>query len=452
MRLLLGIDFGTSYFKVGLFDAAGRLQGLGRVAVQAEGTAGRAELPVPRFWALLRTALGSALSDARANLADIAALAYSSQANSFVLLDAADAPLTPLVLWTDARAEPIAPELERFSRRPEFAPKVGFSGWSGGFAVAKCGWYQDRAPELWARVRHVATLPDYFTFALTGERKIDASAASFLGLYDLERGGWWRAALEAARLQPAQLAAPVPPGTMVGRTGTHAAERFGLPAGLPLAVGGLDHHVAALGSGLGRLGDVSISTGTVLAAMTLVPAPSPRPGCFHGPDFTAGRFYRLAFDPAGAGQLEDYQRQFGGGQTLEQLLALAAAAPAAGAPPANLGTADRGAAVRFLLEKIAATHRRLIGEVTGGASVSRIIATGGGARSPLWLQIKADLCGVPVVAPQSPERACLGAAVLASVAAGWHRDVAEAADAMVSAGRVFEPDLRNVARYREAAV
>lgn len=449
MSLLLGIDLGTSYFKVGLFDATGVLKGLGRVAVEMDAPApGRSELPVPRFWSLLRKGLQVALEEARADAAQIAGLSYSSQANSFVLLDAADQPLTPIVSWTDTRADPIAGELEAFSRSEAFARTVGFKGWSGGFAVAKWRWFQENEADLWRRARSALTVADYFTFALTGERAGDGSTAAFLGLYDLEKRSWWPEAMNVARVDTSRLAHPLSPGTVVGRTDPRASEFLGLPAGVPFAVGGLDHHVAALGSGLGKCADASISTGTVLAAMTLVPAVVPREGCFHGPHFDGTGFYRLAFDPAGAGQLEDYQRKHGNGLALTDLLALAASASPGQNAPGGHGDVRRGAAVRYLLEKIAATHRRLLGQVADGTKITRVVATGGGARSPLWLQIKADMLGVSIMTPANPERACLGAAILAGVAAGFHRDLTSAAGAMVSPGRVFEPEPSVVERYR----
>jgi xylulokinase len=259
MSLLLGIDLGTSYFKVGLFDAAGALKGLGRVAVETDRPAPRRfEVPVPRFWMLLRRGLAEALDQAGANAREIAAVSYSSQTNSFVLLDRADSPLTPIVLWTDERAEPTAPDMVAFSRREEFARTVGFSGWSGGFAAAKWRWFQENEAEIWARTDRALTLADYLTFALTGECVGDASTAAFLGLYDLAQRRWWLAALAACRVEAAQLASPLAPGTVAGRTVPRAMELLGLPAGVPFAVGGLDHHVAALGSGLGVKADVSI--------------------------------------------------------------------------------------------------------------------------------------------------------------------------------------------------
>ena len=126
MQLVLGIDLGTSYFKLGLFDREGELRGLGRVAVAPDvGDGSRCELPVERFWSHLAEALSQALAQAGAKAADVRALAYSSQANSFVLLDRRDEPLTPLILWTDARATPPDAAVEDLWGRSDFLPATG---------------------------------------------------------------------------------------------------------------------------------------------------------------------------------------------------------------------------------------------------------------------------------------------------------------------------------------
>jgi sugar (pentulose or hexulose) kinase len=107
--------------------------------------------------------------------------------------------------------------------------------------------------------------------------------------------------------------------------------------------------------------------------------------------------------------------------------------------------------VRAILERVAATHRDLVRTVMAHSTspVRSVVATGGGARSPLWLQINANLLGVPVVTPAVGERACLGAAVFAAVAAGIHPTIPDAAGAMVRPDRVFEPEPNAVALYRE---
>ena len=179
MALLLGLDFGTSYFKVGLFDPTGALRGLGRVAVDKRSPEpGWSELPVEEFWRLLRTALADALAQAGASGSDIAGLSYASQANTFVLLDRYGGPLTPLVIWTDRRAHPLEPAVGKFGDSERFRRTTGFAGLTAECAPAKWRWLQQHQPDVWRRATRVMTLSDYFTFSLTGEPAGDASTAA----------------------------------------------------------------------------------------------------------------------------------------------------------------------------------------------------------------------------------------------------------------------------------
>lgn len=452
MALLLGIDLGTSYFKVGLFAEDGTLKGLGRVPVnKVEPKPGRSELAVDEFWSALRRGLAEGLAQAGATAREIVGVAYSSQASTFLLLDHNNTPLTPLIVWTDTRGAPLPEELTAFAATEEFARRIGFGGLSAQSAVGKLNWFQRNAADVWTRTRRVMTISDYFTFALTGERVGDESTVAFLALYDLARGAWWPDALRKFGIDPETLSTPLRPGSSCGRTCAKATEVLGLPAGIPFAVGALDHHVAAIGSGLERLADLSISTGTVLAALALVNEMIPQAGCYHGRHVDGVRFWRLSFDPNGAGQLEDYQRRAAPQTSIEELLALAAQAPVGIAWRGS--ASNHGEAVRAILERVAATHRDLVRSVVGNSAtpVRSVVATGGGARSPLWLQINADLLGVPVVTPAVPERACLGAAAFAAMAAGIYPTIPDATGAMVRPDRVFEPDPGAMARYRELA-
>jgi xylulokinase len=295
------------------------------------------------------------------------------------------------------------------------------------------------------------TLSDYFTFSLTGEPAGDASTAAFTGLYSTAGGGWWPEALEFFDVPRTSLSRPLRPGTTCGRTVPRALELLGLPPGVCFAVGGLDHHMAAIGSGLERLADASISTGTVLAALMLVDTVEPVADCYHGPHVD-GRFYRLAFDPAGANQLEAYQRHSAPHLSIAQLVDLVAMVPP-GTPPESVAPADasrrHGAIVRSLMERISATHRTLLRRVQGKRVVRRVIATGGGARSSTWLQINADMLDATIIAPRCHERACLGAAAFAAVAVGYFHSLPDALLAMVHSDRVAEPQSSTVAIYAE---
>lgn len=453
MALLLGIDFGTSYFKVGLFEETGHLRGLGRVAVdRVSPLPGRSELPVQKFWQLLRAGLADALAQAKATPGEIVGLSYSSQANTFVLLDRQDEPVTPLVIWNDRRAHPVDPAVLAFGDTAEFQRTVGFTGLGAEFAAVKWRWFQTQDVARWSRTARVMTLPEYFTFALTGEVAGDASTAALTGMYATAEGAWWPAAVNFFRIPMTALSRPLAPGSRCGKTLPRAKDLLGLPAGVPFAVGGLDHYVAAIGSGIGRLGEVSISTGTVLAALQLVARVEPIPRCYHGPHFDGG-FYRLAFDPAGAAQLEECQREFAPHLTLAQLSALAGTIPPATSADAIQSQDPNrrlGGRVRSIMERISGTHRTLLQRLQLPQPISRVIATGGGARSREWLQINADVLNVTVVAPRCHERACLGAAAFAAVAAGIYPKVSTALLAMVHAEHEVPPRADAVRAYAEA--
>lgn len=449
MALLLGIDLGTSYFKVGLFDATGALRGLGRVAVSKQTPEpGRSELPVADFWRLLRTGLADALAQAKASVRDIAGLSYSSQANTFLLLDQHDAPLTPLIIWNDRRAHPLERAVEEFGESGRFRRTTGFAGLTTECASVKLRWFQEHAPAIWSQATRVMTLSDYFTFALTGEPAGDASTAAFTGLYSLPACDWWPEAVAFFGV-PRSLSRPLRPGTPCGRTIPRALNLLGLPPGMHFAVGGLDHHMAAIGSGLERLADASISTGTVLAALMLVDTVEPVADCYHGPHLD-GRFYRLAFDPAGANQLEDYQRKSAPHLSVADLVALADTVSGETSPESRQemdANRRHGVIVRGIMERIGETHRTLLRRLQGQRMVRRVIATGGGARSTAWLQINANMLDATIIAPRCHERACLAAAAFAAAAAGHFPTIPEALLAMVHGDRVVEPQASVVAIY-----
>ena len=431
MGLLLGIDLGTSYFKLGLFDTDLRLRGLGRQPVPVAGPPPRQEVAVDAFWRTLRRGLDEALAAAGALAGDIGALSWSSQANSFLLLDGADTPLTPFLLWTDSR-QPVLPEaLRQLNRHPDFLATTGIgTGVGTASAVAKLAWFQRESPACWSRAARVLTLADYLAWSLTGRRRGDAGTASLLGLMDQRSLAWWPEALAAAGLREDQLATPLRPGTPIGPVTPEGAARLGLTAGIPVVAGSLDHHAAALGAGLGERAPVCESTGTVLACVAMCDRYQPREGLCTLPGVEPGTWAQLAFDGNGAGVLEWYRRTFAPETSFKELDRLAAAVPPdcdglAARPLPHLqpgldGFVNRRAShghghyARAIMTATADTLGVLLDRLCPGARPRRVVATGGGAHSPFWLQLKRERLGLDIFPADCPEPACRGAALLAA--------------------------------------
>jgi sugar (pentulose or hexulose) kinase len=457
MDLVLGIDLGTSYFKLGLFDRGGVMRGLGRVPLRTDaGDGSLCELPARRFWSALRDGLAEALAQAGARAAEILALGYCSQANSFLLLDDHGDPLTPLILWPDGREDTIDPAVRRLWQRDDFLDVTGLGiPPSVGLCVSKVRWFCSHQRDLWSRTHRLLTISDYLASTLTGHCVGDAGTAALLGIWNVRESQWWDKGLAALEIHPSRMASLLRPGSSAGRLSAGGVQRLGLRAGIPLVVGSLDHHIAAVGAGVGQVAEFSESTGTVLACIRHTEGYRPAVDCCLGPGIGQAPYYQLAFDCNGAGSLEWYQRTHAPDLSVPDLLSLAGDVPAGceglvAAASANeyeglkgfkgkSKSHGHGHFVRAIMESTAGTLGVLVDRLCPDARPERIVATGGGARSDLWLQMKADMLGVTFVRTKCREPACMGAAMVAAVTVKWFENLRGVGKAWVAVDREFAP-------------
>jgi xylulokinase len=394
MALFLGIDLGTTYFKAALFDTTGRLRGLGRRFVQKQTANNICELAVEVFWSTMAECVAEAMTQAGTDCRAIVAMSYSSQANSFILLDKGNHPLTPLILWPDERAGATQPALSMFAAQPLWRERTGMGiPLSPNSCINKLWWLQQQA--IWEEVASVCTISDYLTLVLTGQKAADASTASLLGLLDVQACNWWDDALQVAQLQDLDLSPVFRMGTPVGKCTRDGAARLGLHTTTHFSVGGLDHHMAAMGAGIYGTNNISESTGTVLAAVESTDQYKTQEQICIAPGLHDHHFFRMAFDANGAGALEQYQKT--------QPLSIAALLE------------KPNPDVIAILESTAASLATIVQKLNNNGD---IIPTGGGARSKLWVQIKADMLNRSFVIPACNEAACLGAAMMAAMGAG----------------------------------
>ena len=289
---------------------------------------------------------------------------------------------------------------------------------------------------------------------MTGRRVGDGGTASLLGIFDLPAGELWHDALKTIELPESLFSQPLKPASLAGKVTTSGAETLGVRAGIPFVVGSLDHHIAGIGVGLGTTAEVSESTGTVLACLRNSDEFAPKPGCCMGPGTEHG-YYQIALSRHGASVLEWYQQKFMPESSVSELVALAEkvplgsdgliALPNANTFPELEGFVNRrpdhtpGHFTRAIMESVAAELLGLIDTLCPKGRPGKIVATGGGARSDLWLQIKADLLGVKFVATNCLEAASLGSAMLAAVGAGWFENLHQAQAEWTKINRVFTP-------------
>jgi xylulokinase len=472
-QLFLGIDLGTTGVKVGLLDEKGRMAAGAQRETHLETPApGFSEFDAETYVGAVRECVKEVMTVAQAAPQAVGGVSFSSQAQTFVLLDEQGRLLRKAVSWLDVRAAKEAEELTRISKA------AGGPAVSALAAAPKILWLRRHEPKIVKTLGQVQLLPDYLIFRLTGRSASDPIIAGSSGTYDSSSGKRLAAVLDACGLTARMLPEVFPPGTRAGSITAKAAEEFGLREGTPIVVGTNDQYVAALGAGNVAPGRASVSLGTALAMIvsTADGKNSPR-GISIGrhPAATPQKplYALLAFAKTSGIVLRWFRDQFLPGASYEKLFSAAAEAPIGAeglsCSPHFSGTATpdfrpevRGAFVglhlghkpghlaRALIESLTFNLAEHVERIRPLQPIKSLRMIGGGSKSDLWLQMFADVTGLPVERVAAPEAACLGAAELAMTGVGLFSSAAEASEKLFSSSKTFTPDKNKQADYAAA--
>ncbi len=487
MAIIVGVDAGTTSLKVGLFrDDGTALAVAGEEYRLATPTAERAELDPETYWRALVGAMARALRTAGAAAGDVTAIAVSSQGETVVPIDRSGTPLGPAIVWLDNRAEAEARELAAAFDPADVYAATGVPAINPTWPAAKLLWWKRHDPALFDGAARFLLVEDFLLHRLTGRYVTEGGVQCTSLLYDLRADAWWTPMLERLELGPERLPELARPGAVVGTLRPEAAAALGLTGRVAIVAGGMDQCAGAVGVGNIGPGIVSESTGGALTLQAAVDRsdgdPSRQtPVYVHS---APGSYLYCPVCPTGGLALTWFRDRFG-----EPELAQAAAEGldaydlltglAAGVPPGSEGLTmlphlqgafspeyeprargvfsgftlghGKGHFVRAILESVAFMLRRNLELLaTAGAVASEVHSHGGGARSALWCQIKADVTGLPVVTLEGAEAAIRGDAMLAGVAAGAFRDLDEAGRAMIVRRETFRPDATTRAAYDAA--
>ncbi len=468
----LGLDIGGTGAKAGVFDREGVRVGFGqRCYAPRVDEAGHAELPIDMIYEACRDASREAVTSAGA---EVLALAVSSQGQTFVSLDDTGRPLHPAIIWYDSRAGEQARRMAKaVAQRTDGKPGRNITAVASG---AKIRWLFENRPDVMKQARRFLLLPDYISYRLTGQAVFDPAIAGTTGLYQESPAGYCRAALEVAGVQTDQMSSVQPAGTAIGRVLGKPAEEWGLSDKTLVTVGTNDQLAGALGAGNCTPGIGSETTGTCLALITLARAISGSlpPGLLTGPFPILDFRYVLAYCKTAGLLLEWFRRELAGGLSLEEMDGFAATVPPGSrglnvlphfdgmvSPTPNAASRgvfcnlnlnhSRNDIYRAILESLAFSLRENLEMVERcGFQMEALRSIGGGARSDVWIQIKADVCGRPIELPVEREAAVLGAAMLAAVGHGDFESVEESSGRLYRVRRVFEPNPGTRAAYEES--
>jgi sugar (pentulose or hexulose) kinase len=476
MDHILSVDLGTTAIKVALFDSAGKLAAAStQEYTLLTPSALEVELPVQTYWQAFKRGVGEVLERSRVKPGSIRALGISAQGETLIFAGRDGQPLRNAIVWLDNRAQKEAEELNREFPQESTYRITGQVSIVPTWPAAKVLWVQRHEPEVFAKAAKIILIEDYFIHRLTGKYACEGSLVCSTVYWDINRRKWWPEMLRRLKIDEGRLPPIRESGEPVGTVLPEVAQELGLAAQTVVCTGALDQAAGAIGVGNIRPGVFSENTGAALAICATVDHPvfDPKgrmpchyhgiPGTYMCHTFTTGgivlKWYRDKFcEPeiqvgAQAG-MDPYEllgqeaaRVPPGAEGLVMLPHLQGAMAPEANPKAKgvlYGLTLRHSkahVARAIMEAIACIVRRNIEVVEElGIRVSEIRGLGGGSRSAVWNQIKADLTGRPVLTMQNEEAACLGAAIVAGVGVGMFKSLPEACAGMVQVKGRHEPN------------
>ena len=468
---VLGIDVGTGGTRVLVVDQNGHLLGAATEEHQnfASPQIGWAEQDPRDWWRACGIAVRKALAHAKVSSDQIACVGFSGQMHGAVTLDAAGEPVRPALIWCDVRTEKQCIELTEKIGAARLI-QLTCNPALPNFTITKLLWIRENEPEKWKQVHHVLLPKDYVRFRLTGDRGMDMADASGTLMLDVAHRRWSTEVLQAAGLDASLLPPLYESPDVCGAVSAEGAAATGLKPGTRVVAGAGDQAAGAVGMGIVTPGAVSVTIGTsgVVFAATGSPALDPKgrlhtfchaiPNRWHimGVTQSAGlslRWFRDNFVPPGDGKTDPYDMLTaeakkvppGADGLLWTPYLMGERTPhldpyARAALVGLTASHTRGHVVRAILEGVAFSLKdsfTIFGEMK--VPISNIRLGGGGAKSPLWRQIQADVYGNDVETIEQEEGAAYGAAILAGVGAKMWSSVDDACKQIVRVRERIKP-------------
>ncbi len=373
----------------------------------------------------------------------VIALGLSGQMHGMVGLNAEGRVIRPAILWNDQRTGKAVEAIEATISRQELIQRTG-NRTTTGFQLPKLVWLRTEEPQAYAQLGQILLPKDYLGYVLTSESVTEPSVASGVGCLNITKRQWDTDILDALNISPALFPSIVESTAIAGRLRSEIAARVGLPAGLPVVAGGSDTAAAAIGLGISssnlNRGSLGIGTSGVVFIPYSYPIPDPE-GQVHLFCHVDGGYHLLGVTLAAGSSLRWYRDTFAPNQPYTALMDMAnRSLPGArgvlflphlsGERSPHLDPDTRGAwvnlslahtqadLIRAVLEGVAFSLRAALEVISEITPVYQLLATGGGARSSVWLQILADILQTELIAPKATEGAAYGAAILAMVGVG----------------------------------
>lgn len=441
----LGVDYGTTSVKAALFDET-----LNQISVNSAdytliSKGDRVEFPAENYITIFKDLLAEIRKE---NNPDC--LAIDTQCETLILTDEDGNPVRNAIVWLDNRATKEAEEIEKAFGRQKVYEITGQPEITATWPACKLLWVKKNEPEVWAKTKKIFLLEDYVLYKLTGNFVTEKTLQSSTIYFDINKGAWWKEMLDYIGISESMLPKPADSGVKVGEYD-----------GITVVTSAMDQVAGAIGAGVIKKGIVSEMTGTTM--VVFVPSdnvPKYNPDsivpCHYNYD---GSYVLLSWSPTAGMALKWFSKEFYPEKSFKEIDDIAKNIPigsdgvvflpylcgstmpkynpdARGSFTGITTEHSRGHFARSIMESISCMLKASLDYLA--VPVSEIRAMGGGANSPLWCQMKADMTGKSLVTLKNKETACLGSAILAGVGAGHFESVEKAVE-NIKTDKTYKP-------------
>ena len=466
----IGIDLGTSAVKLLLMDSAGKIVNIVSKEYPLYFPSPGWSEQKPEDW-YEQTMLGIQELIQDVDKSQVAGISFGGQMHGLVILDKDDNVIRPAILWNDGRTGAETEYLNTVigkERLSEYTANIAFAG----FTAPKLLWVKDKEPENFAKIAKIMLPKDYIAYRLTGVHCTDVSDASGMLLFDVKNRRWSQEMCDICGIQVSQLAKCYESYETVGTVLPQIAEELGIPASVKVAAGAGDNAAAAVGTG--TVGDnmcnISLGTsGTIFISSKNFGVDSNN--ALHSFAHADGSYHLMGCMLSAAScnkwwmdeiiGTKDYAAEQASIEKLGEnhvyfLPYLMGERSPHNNPDARavfLGMSmdtTRADMTQAVLEGVAFALRDSLEVAKSlGIRLERTKICGGGAKSPLWKKIVANVLNLKVDVPESEEGPSMGGAMLAAVACGEYGSVEEAAERIVKVVETVEPEPELAAKYEE---
>ena len=476
---IAGLDIGTTGCKLTVFDEEGRDLGKAYRDYPVRRRVGGHEIDI----SVVMDSVYAVIREMTQQYPDLGGIGITSFGETFVMTDEKGEPLHTAMLYTDPRGAEECAELteklgaDRIARISGLAPHEMYS-------ICKIMWLKKHRPEVYQAAKHIFLIGDYVGWHLTGNAQIDYSLATRSMAFDIGKLCWSGEILQAAGVDASLLSTPVPTGTAAGCITREAAERTGLRPDCRIVTVSHDQVAAAVGAGAFD-GETAVDGAGTVECLTPIYDSLPDISVMSRGYFSVvpyvipGKYVAYAFSYTGGALIQwcvntfvraeqEAARQQGisVNALLEQQYdrqeptGLLVLPHFAGAATPYMDTGSRGAILgltagttlpeiyRACMEGVAYEMRLNYDAIAdSGIHFTKLHATGGGAKSKVWMQMKADILNLPILSLKTSDAGTVGSAMLTGVAAGVFRDLEQAAAIMVRRRETYLPDPRRHEEY-----